>query len=658
MKPIGLMVLTVNLLLTFSFSIYANSETKLGFCAAIRGNGELVLAHELALARLIETYGPLKAAAGGSSASISMFLYQSMSKNNALTTCSTHSCQARKSLELSLLLKSVEGYVDYLKNAPEVQALLSLLSKGYAEQLQTALASWLEKSSLPIPEGFDDAQLQQLIAANFSELNTILASQSMQSLLNKQAIAFIQSAMRLTIDEQEKLVLVKYRVNEILDSIRLLGKFDAKNDNNLFIRPGIVSFESVATLIGLMGNFYAGNFAEGDAAKIGFDRQIKTFFTCSVNSQGKSWKEIKETQIEVATSESGKELKKCGVLFSSILQDYQTTLSGYNQDKKDRLTNRIQDKLSSEGIPIFVTTSLMSGNAVKQYQQTLESYYSYIPGVTGAIIPFQPSWEDIKFGYFGAKDLLNRVKSNLPQDIKSQKFVALNDASWFEAIRLSTAEPGLSQMKPLADHSADTYLSAGGWSDLHPVLVLRSLKECDKIVYITRQGGETKFGQGVAVRLGLEEWLWHTVLTADDQGGYPQNDFGIPGDDQSNWGKSYNLANPQSSFSLSIRLADAVYCTNWDAFKVTQLDDLLTNAYYQAKLYKSSNDKPAVTQLISNVYKNNDMVSSTNRPFTGSFFSDMKRISEPSNGDTFLNNSEITDADWKEFPGCIAQPLD
>src|SRR5262249_55625801 len=80
---------------------------------AIRGNGQAMLSHFAALARLAEHYGPADALAGGSSTSITMFVYESMLKNEALGECAEGACSAEdRALRLALLLKSMQGFID------------------------------------------------------------------------------------------------------------------------------------------------------------------------------------------------------------------------------------------------------------------------------------------------------------------------------------------------------------------------------------------------------------------------------------------------------------------------------------------------------------------------------------------------------------------
>jgi hypothetical protein len=98
--------------------------------------------------------------------------------------------------------------------------------------------------------------------------------------------------------------------------------------------------------------------------------------------------------------------------------------------------------------------------------------------------------------------------------------------------------------------SASFRASAGGWSDLHPSLVLRNMG-CDQVIYVTRRGQESGFAQGVAGLLGMTDEQ-KTAL--------------------------YDLG-ADSSCALSIAESSAVWCTDWNRFSGTQLAEIFEDAY-------------------------------------------------------------------------------
>ena len=156
---------------------------------------------------------------------------------------------------------------------------------------------------------------------------------------------------------------------------------------------------------------------------------------------------------------------------------------------------------------------------------------------------------------------------------------------------LSPAEPGLAPLQEFSANGEKLY-SAGGWSDLHPIAVLKA-HGCGKVVYVTRRGGESLFGQGVAKRLmGFPEVPWERLSTSDSMKAINvvRNNQGNPADQTSLWSRLYNLANANSSFNRALNLADAVLCTDWNRFNITDkgaIDAMITEAYRAPWAFRS-----------------------------------------------------------------------
>jgi hypothetical protein len=125
--------------------------------------------------------------------------------------------------------------------------------------------------------------------------------------------------------------------------------------------------------------------------------------------------------------------------------------------------------------------------------------------------------------------------------------------------------------------------SAGGWSDLQPAAVLKAAG-CQKIVYLTRKGGESLFAQGVANRLmslNRDISKLSSQLDSQKKAISKLNDDGdVQADPNSVWSKLFNLANPKSSVNFSLQKSDAILCTNWNAFDVkSDLVGLIEDSY-------------------------------------------------------------------------------
>ena len=109
----------------------------------------------------------------------------------------------------------------------------------------------------------------------------------------------------------------------------------------------------------------------------------------------------------------------------------------------------------------------------------------------------------------------------------------LGTQSWKYILLRSPAEPGLSKLVPMGN----TMYSSGGWSDLHPIAVLKDMG-CEKVVYLTRTNPvDSEYGQGIVRLFHIPEEVNH---------------------------KLYDINDPFSSANVALKAADAVVCSNWD----------------------------------------------------------------------------------------------
>jgi hypothetical protein len=459
-------------------------------CAAIRGNGELVMSHFTSLARLVEDQGVIDGLAGGSSASISMFIYESMLANPAVWGGKPE----ESALRLSFLLKSMQEYVDIVAGTDEMKALTGLGQQLISDAQSGALLKTLQ--------GPPDQAVKAL-----GQVKAAVQAAGAGALLNKDALAFLD----LPGSPQQRV----FRANELVLALKTFGKFEA-SDKLIFFRPGLIDFKEVALRIAKVGSVYAGQGADAAAWKKLLDR-------CAPGTKGKRWAEIKAANAS-CTSEAH------GLIASA---------------RAKNPTGRGSAAVGSVA-HVLVATSVLESAERKLWEDGLKRYTG---GDNLAKFDFHP-FPHLKIGYFGAGDDLAKVKSN-PKgfgDAKTAKRLALGSTSWATAISLSPAEPGLSRGNPIPGSSN---LSLGGWPDLAPVLALKNLG-CKEVFYVTRQGDESPFAQGVAKNLGM----------TDAQ----QKQF-------------YDLATGSSAFATSLKQADAVHCTNWNAFKANQREPMDVDAF-------------------------------------------------------------------------------
>jgi hypothetical protein len=194
-----------------------------------------------------------------------------------------------------------------------------------------------------------------------------------------------------------------------------------------------------------------------------------------------------------------------------------------------------------------VTTAVLEGPAIAAWKKARAAYVS--GDHKSGDIPFDIKFGDVKFGYWGSKEDLDKVASGTARgsDAKSKKMTSLGDATWKEALTASPAEPGLSRFVELEGGR----ISAGGWSDLAPTLVLDALG-CERTIYVTREGDEAGFASKIAKELGMAEADWKAL---------------------------YDLGSPKSAYNVSLERAAAVWCTNWNAFGDTQQREMSMDAW-------------------------------------------------------------------------------
>ena len=460
-------------------------------CVGIRGNGQLIFAHFGALARIIENYGLVDGMAGGSSASISMFLTESVEINPAIYDCGDRWCSSREVGErAATLLKSLEGYVTALGDTDEALAFRTLIP--IVEQVRS--------------QGIDTLVETDPLAAR-DALLAILQSDDLKALVNPELVTLLQESPN-----------PEWHARDIIDSISNAGSFSADSDM-IFIRPGVIDFSALAGMVGRMASFYAGYGPS--------DYYGTLDFLDSCTKSGQSWTDIADTTSQDST---------CGARFASLLTTYRSAWAASPPSR-----TRADDPVGGY-VPALVSTSVLTGGTAQSWRSARDDYRA------ARTHNFTPDFADVKFGYWGHPYDMHVVGKNSGKftDDKTSRFLSLGSATWREALSYSPAEPGLARALEI---DADL-VSAGGWSDLHPTLVLRNLG-CERVVYVTRKGEESGFAQGVAGLLGMKD---------------AQKDA------------LYNL-DLDSSFDLSLREADATWCTDWNNMSAFPTGPIVSDAY-------------------------------------------------------------------------------
>jgi hypothetical protein len=520
------------------------AEEKPGYCIAVRGNGEREPAHWGALASTVEQLGIPKAMAGGSSATITMFFFDSMVSNPYVVN---ESSQVQKE-RASLLVKSLHGFFQLLQQTPAWEEVKSL----YGHYQKRTTLTLLDKIRMSLDGNLMRQAKDTLVEAiNLGLVDPATVKPLMDS-----------------IDSMNKNRAVFY-VNELRKSAGAIGDFNAQSDGNLFFRAGVISFERASHSFGRIAGFYA---ADGDDEHtLG---QWKNFFeTCAPNSRGLGWPQILVQR------------PMCRNLFADIF---------HSHFKKDN--SHLEDKMIGGQFAVYPSTAVLTGNAIQEFHRAQQKYHQSMSETFGENFHLSRP-DDVRFGYWGDRNSLQVIASRLdPNDEKSRKFFPLGPTTWKQVLSLSPAEPGLAPLKDFTTMDGTALVSAGGWSDLQPVPVLKAAG-CSDVVYLTRSGGESLFAQGVAKRLLFLNRDWSALIPSPAASRI--NDLGDRSDMNSNWSRLYNLANPRSSATHSLELASAVLCTNWNAYDVMKSFVPMIEDAYRSPFWINPAVKSTVTKSLA-----------------------------------------------------------
>lgn len=482
-----------------------------GVCIALRGNGPRIFAHFGALARIAEDIGPIDTIVGGSSASITAFLSESISMSPALQYCGTEACSDDDiAARTGFLFKSIRGYVDRLAATDEARALQAIAAA--TPEIQSARLE-------DIVDG--DGQLVVPLQEAVDGLSTLFESENVRELINPELVELV--AGPLDTGDRQAVARRTFHVADIASSLRNFGNFSVDGPE-IFVRPGLFDFETIAEHIGVIGSFYAGyGMDEGAAAE--FSALLDD---CAQAGRGRPWGEV-----EALSTVSG----SCGDRFAALAEAHWSKFVA--GDAKSRLDDDV-----GAFARVVVTTSVLEGDARATFEQARATYLAGSHDYAWDL-----SFEDVGFGYIGQSSLTGPIVDN-PEgfdDLKTAKATALGTMSWRRTLTLSPAEPGLARALEIDGER----VSAGGWSDLFPVQALRNVG-CETTVFVTGRGAEHPFQDGVARELGM----------SDEE-----------------HAKLYDLGHPTSAINDALGLAEGVWCTDWDGPAVSEVDAIMDEAY-------------------------------------------------------------------------------
>ena len=425
-------------------------------CAAVRGNGERILAHFHALAGYVEHWGPVDTMAGSSSGTITAFIYESIRQNPLVNRCEGRTCtKDEANLRMSLLLKSTAGILEVIRRQPIGQELLYWLNFGKSLSLGNGNSSDDSLKSIP---------------------PIVLGIVIKLVLDSKYIISLIDSSYREWIETESPKDIQQKRQEQTLASINFL--IDPVFPSDIFFRRAVLNYEEIVRNVGFFGNFYAGY----DEAAV----FMKDFVDhCAQKALGKTWDALSENS-------------DCQERF---VTSYEKWFAALSDNPKQRLDEEIGALYPSIGVSGYIDN-----------EEVLENYRRQN-------VVFQngkkPKWDlnesDLKIGYWRSSSLDGRTPAPIDEEdeigeLTSSKWQAyrnLGRMNWRNVITLSASEPGGATLRWFPDQKS---LSLGGWVDPVPVKLLKDVG-CDKVIYFTREGDRSMYPPEIIKALGFSETM-------------------------------------------------------------------------------------------------------------------------------------------------------
>ena len=426
--------------------------SKLPLCVGVRGNGPRLFAHFPSLARVVEALGPVHGLAGGSSATVTTFLMESIQSNPFVLQCGENTCcsDIEQRARISFLLKSVEA--------------LPLDTIELSDALETILAE-IVVQNIPIRiENGDTTAVDDLI--DILEASDGVPDGAV-SLINPDLIELLRTS-------PDPL----FHAEDILEASN--GDFSVDNDPLVFIRPYLLNFNALIEAVDVAASFYAG------LAPIDESRITILLEECALSSLGLTW----TSNVEMLSLMGG---STCGEKFIALFDDFVSKRS--MEDFPGRLDDTIGERVQT-----VINTSVLQGNGVSVWEQAVIDYEN-VQLPVNFNINFE---EDVRYGYFGDPASTRSVRRKLPRrfdDAKSELYMDLGTVTWRDALLRSPAEPTLSRGVRINDREL---ISIGGWTDPVPGQILSAMG-CDQIVLINRPGGTGNFPLGITRELGISQ---------------------------------------------------------------------------------------------------------------------------------------------------------
>lgn len=463
-----------------------------GICLGVRGNGVRMLALTSATARMIETVGLMDGYSGGSSASVTGFLYESILLNPGVNQCGDRTCtQSELRERVALMMKSIAGFFDVASDDSAV-GFLRVLS-GQPINLNSDLAEVLQG----LPGDVDGKNVYKALAryvvlhpvksikeakALLHRLRGMMDVGDLRGLINPAFFKGLQDAI-----EKNDLASAVVQFKRLTEALKSYGAFGDEGAA-MFLRDGPIDMAELAGRLGIVADFYAGRGYGADYR----DHLAKFFAACS-STTGKSWRETVGRYADQGTR------NECGEAFAAFAATHPSGAAA------SRLDDVIGKPVTALGQPlkIIASTALLSAGAVEKFASSKQAF-----DATGTA-EFAVDFADVRFGYAGQENVLQKINETFAAttnlDLKSAKFAPLGPMSWRQVLTMSISEPGLAPGLPIESAAGVPFVSIGGWPDPTPAQILAA-SGCRIVALLSRPGMDREgFYVKVSRNLGLKD---------------------------------------------------------------------------------------------------------------------------------------------------------
>ena len=319
------------------------SPEKPKLCAALRGNGDKVLAHFSSLAGIVERFGVIDGVAGGSSSSVSLFFYESALINPLIWSCGQNPCDEETVRQrLSFSLKSTEAVLKLFFEDPKVKKAIEMSKPDSAGELNQG-EEFLKYGFHPPVRGLFKRLKRRII-------HRVAWKIVSDKFFNFTSLAFADFINKELMGEVEDYLidLPAQKRWEIMRSIQALD-FNNSDVSTLF-REGIIDFSNLIRRIAFVADFFAGR---GMYPKDKMAQMLSS--RCVTESFGKSWPEFVQTPAGHA----------CEKTLLSYMRPY---FQHYRSDKGILSDSRVFDPVGG-ALKALIPVSVISHGGIAKVQR-------------------------------------------------------------------------------------------------------------------------------------------------------------------------------------------------------------------------------------------------------------------------------------------------